>query len=128
MARNTQRGTGAPPDQRCHHPPAWLSPPNGGAPLTHNEHQEVEPPMGVPNEVLQRLLEKLGETRNVREQAIEKRKAIVEVAKNEKRDGASLTEDEDVEFRALTGRIKELDGEISALDERMAELGDEEKR
>jgi HK97 family phage major capsid protein len=80
------------------------------------------------NEVLKRLIEKLTETRKGRDETIEKRKAIVEVAKQEKRDGASLTEDEDKEFRQLTGRIKEYDDEIAQLDERIAELAEEEKR
>jgi HK97 family phage major capsid protein len=80
------------------------------------------------NEVLKRLIEKLNETRKTREDLLEKRKAIVEIAKGEKRDGASLTEDEDKEFRGLTSQIKERDGEIAQLDERITELAEEEKR
>jgi HK97 family phage major capsid protein len=80
------------------------------------------------DEMLKRLLGRLGEANKRREGLVEARKAIVDVAKQEKRDGDTLTADEDMEFRALTDQIKEADTEIGDLDTRITELAEEEKR
>jgi HK97 family phage major capsid protein len=80
------------------------------------------------DEMLKRLMDRLTEANKRRDGLVEARKAIVEVAKQEKRDGDTLTEDEDAEFRSYTEQIKAVDEEIRSLDERITELSDEEKR
>jgi HK97 family phage major capsid protein len=80
------------------------------------------------DEMLKRLMDRLTDANKRREGLVEARKAIVEVAKQEKRDGDTLTEDEDKEFRSYTEQIKTADEEIRSLDERITELSDEEKR
>lgn len=80
------------------------------------------------SEMLKRLLGRLAEANKRREGLVEARKAIVDVAKQEKRDTDSLTEAEDKEFRAFTDQIKAADTEISDLDGRITELAEEEKR
>ena len=80
------------------------------------------------DEMLKRLMDRLSEANKRREGLVEARKAIVEVAKQEKRDGDTLTEEEDTEFRSYTEQIKATDEEIRSLDERITELSDEEKR
>lgn len=80
------------------------------------------------DEMLKRLMDRLSEANKRREGLVEARKAIVEVAKQEKRDGDTLTEEEDTEFRSYTEQIKTADEEIRSLDERITELSDEEKR
>jgi len=80
------------------------------------------------DEMLKRLMDRLSEANKRRDGLVEARKAIVEVAKSEKRDGDTLTEDEDQEFRSYTEQIKAVDEEIRSLDERITELSDEEKR
>jgi HK97 family phage major capsid protein len=80
------------------------------------------------DEMLKRLMDRLTDANKRREGLVEARKAIVDVAKQEKRDGDTLTEDEDKEFRSYTEQIKTADEEIRSLDERITELSDEEKR
>lgn len=80
------------------------------------------------DEMLKRLLGRLGEANKRRDGLVEARKAIVDVAKQEKRDGDTLTEAEESEFRSFTDQIKEADTEIRDLDERITELAEEEKR
>jgi HK97 family phage major capsid protein len=78
------------------------------------------------DEVLKRLMAKLGQANEKRDQLVEQRKAIVEVAKQEFRD--DLNEEEDDEFRKFTDEIKALDEEIRSLDDRLTELADEDER
>lgn len=80
------------------------------------------------DEMLKRLMDRLTDANKRRDGLVEARKAIVDVAKQEKRDGDTLTEDEDREFRDYTAKIKAADEEIRSLDERITELADEEKR
>ncbi len=80
------------------------------------------------DEMLKRLMDRLTEANKRRDGLVEARKAIVDVAKQEKRDGDTLTEEEDAEFRSYTDQIKTVDEEIRSLDERITELSDEEKR
>ncbi|HEX8511089.1 MAG TPA: phage major capsid protein [Propionibacteriaceae bacterium] len=80
------------------------------------------------DDMLKRLMDRLTDANKRRDGLVEARKAIVDVAKQEKRDGDSLTEDEDKEFRDFTGQIRSVDEEIRSLDERITELSDEEKR
>jgi hypothetical protein len=58
------------------------------------------------DEMLKRLMDRLTDANKRREGLVEARKAIVDVAKQEKRDGDTLTEDEDKEFRDYTEQIK----------------------
>jgi HK97 family phage major capsid protein len=78
------------------------------------------------DEVLKRLMAKLATANEKRDALVEKRKAIVEVAKQEVRE--DLNPEEDAEFRARTEEIKTLDEEIRGLDDRIAELGAEDER
>jgi HK97 family phage major capsid protein len=78
------------------------------------------------DEMLKRLIAKQAEANKKRDDLVEARKAIVEVAKTELRD--DLNSEEDEEFRKLTDQIKVLDEEIRQRDDRIAELGDEEER
>ena len=80
------------------------------------------------DDMLKRLMDRLTDANKRRDVLVEARKAIVDVAKQEKRDGDTLTEDEDKEFRDFTGQIKSVDEEIRSLDERITELSDEETR
>lgn len=80
------------------------------------------------DEMLKRLMDRLGDANKRRQGLVEARKAIVEIAKQEKRDSDALTEDEDKEFRGYSKQIEEVDDEIKSLDERITELSDEEKR
>ncbi len=66
------------------------------------------------DEMLQRLKTRLG-------RAKAERRSIVERARNEQRGDGQLTNEEDLEFRALTRSIDEFE-------ERIAELTDEEAR
>jgi HK97 family phage major capsid protein len=78
--------------------------------------------------MLKRLMARLSEASKQRDGLVEARKAIVEIAKTEQRDGDTLTAEEDTEFRSYTEKIKAADEEIRSLDERITELSDEEKR
>lgn len=78
------------------------------------------------DEVLQRLIIRQTSETKAREELLNKRQAIVEVAKQEARE--DLTENEDSEFRTLTEQIKAKDDEIAKLAERIDELAEENKR
>lgn len=80
------------------------------------------------DEMLKRLMDRLTDANKRRDGLVEARKAIVDVAKQEKRDGDTLTADEDKEFRDYTSQIQKTDEEIRDLDGRITELADEEKR
>jgi HK97 family phage major capsid protein len=80
------------------------------------------------DEMLKRLMDRLTDANKRRDGLTEARKAIVDVAKQEKRDGDTLTEAEDKEFRDFTEQIRKADEEIRDLDQRITELADEEKR
>lgn len=77
-------------------------------------------------ERLTRLLGLQEESRKAREALVEKRAAIMQVAEDEGRD--DLTDAEDTEFRGFTSEIATVDEAISARDERINELAEEEKR
>ncbi|MDQ3107815.1 MAG: phage major capsid protein [Actinomycetota bacterium] len=78
------------------------------------------------DEVLKRLTARMAQSVEKREQIIRQRSAIVEVAKQEQRD--DLNPEEEVEFRGKTDELKTLDGEMDKLNERIAELSDEDER
>lgn len=78
------------------------------------------------DEILRRLMARMQQTVDKREQIVKSRAAIVEVAKQELRE--DLNEEEEVEFRAKTDELKTLDREIDSLNERIAELADEDQR
>lgn len=81
-------------------------------------------------DMLQRLIKRRETLAAEREDLINKRKAIVQVAKEEARE--DLSEEEDAEFQALTQRIEEIDNDEDAglkrLDQRIAQLSDETER
>jgi HK97 family phage major capsid protein len=77
-------------------------------------------------ERLTRLLALQEESRKAKEQLVEKRAAILQVAEDEGRE--DLSDAEDTEFRSFTTQIAEIDAQVAARDERIAELADEEKR
>jgi HK97 family phage major capsid protein len=58
------------------------------------------------------------EARKEREDLVEKRAAVLQVAEDEGRE--DLTETEDTEFRGFTAQIAEIDGQIEARNERIA--------
>ncbi|GAA1992867.1 hypothetical protein GCM10009718_33220 [Isoptericola halotolerans] len=78
------------------------------------------------DERLKRLIAKREAAQKEREQLLAQRKAIVEVAEDEARE--DLSEEEDTEFRGLTAKIKDKDGEIARFDERISELSEEAER
>lgn len=78
------------------------------------------------NERMKRLIAKREAAAKEREQKLNARKAITDVAEGEARD--DLEAEEDAEFRSLTADIKALDEDIKSLDERIQELSDEELR
>lgn len=78
------------------------------------------------DEVLKRLMARMSQAVEKREQIVKSRQAIVEVAKQELRD--DLNDEEEMEFRSKTDELKELDGEIDKLNVRIAELSDEDER
>ncbi len=78
------------------------------------------------SERLTRLIGLQEESRKEREAVFEKRAAVLQVAEDEGRE--DLNETEDGEFRGFTAAIAEIDAQIAARDERIAELADEEKR
>jgi HK97 family phage major capsid protein len=78
------------------------------------------------SERLARLIGLQEEARKSRESLVEKRAAVMQVAEDEGRE--DLTDTEDAEFRGFTTQIAEVDTQIAARDERIAELADEEKR
>ena len=78
------------------------------------------------DDVLKRLMARLSTAIEERDAIMKSRAAIVEVAKQELRD--DLNEEEETEFRTLTDNVKEKDEEIRKLEERVAELSDEDER
>lgn len=75
---------------------------------------------------LTRLIARRGQSAKKREELLAKRKAIVDLQEEEGRE--DLSTEEEAEFRALTGKIAEFDGDIAKDDERIAELSAEEER
>lgn len=80
----------------------------------------------VADDVLKRLMAKAQLAQEQRAALDVKRTAIVEAAKQEMRE--DLDEKEDAEFRALTDQIRDIDGEIQKLEERISELYADEQR
>lgn len=80
----------------------------------------------MPTERLARLVGLQEEARKSREELVEKRAAVLQVAEDEGRE--DLDETEDTEFRGFTSDIADIDEKIKQRDERIAELADEEKR
>lgn len=78
------------------------------------------------DDVLKRLMARLTTTIEERDQTMKSRAAIVEVAKQELRD--DLNDEEETEFRSLTDVVKAKDEDIRKLEERVAELSDEDER
>jgi len=78
------------------------------------------------DDVLKRLMARLTTTIEEREAIMKSRAAIVEVAKQELRE--DLNDEEETEFRSLTDNVKAKDEEIRKLEERVAELSDEDER
>jgi len=78
------------------------------------------------DDVLKRLMARLSAAIEERDATMKSRAAIVEVAKQELRD--DLNDEEETEFRALTDKVKDTDAEIRSLEERVAELSDEDDR
>lgn len=78
------------------------------------------------NERLKRLIAKREAAAKEREQKLNARKAITDIAEEEARE--ELSPEEDTEFRTLTAAIKETDETIKGLDERISELSEEEAR
>lgn len=76
--------------------------------------------------MFKRLLAKREQTAQNRERAIAKRKAITDLCVEEGRD--DLLPEEDREFRQYTTHIRQLDGDLARIDERIAELSDEAER
>lgn len=75
---------------------------------------------------LVRLIAKREAAAKEREQALASRKAITDIAEDEARE--DLLPEEDAEHRSLTAKVKELDESLKSLDERIAELAEEEQR
>ena len=78
------------------------------------------------DDVLKRLMARLSAAIEEREATMKSRAAIVEIAKQELRD--DLNDEEETEFRTLTDKVKDTDEEIRTLEERVAELSDEDDR
>jgi HK97 family phage major capsid protein len=78
------------------------------------------------DERLKRLIAKREAAHKEREQMLAQRKAIVQVAEDEARE--DLSDEEDTEFRDLTAKLKDKDGEIARFDERISELSEEAER
>ena len=78
------------------------------------------------DERLRRLIAKREATAKDREQLLAKRKAITDLAEEEARE--DLLPEEDSEFRELTAQVKSKDDDLRQLDERIAELSEEEER
>ncbi|WP_435244949.1 phage major capsid protein [Streptomyces tendae] len=78
------------------------------------------------DERLRRLIAKREATAKDREQLLSKRKAITDLAEEEARE--DLLPEEDSEFRELTAQVKSKDDDLRQLDERIAELSEEEER
>lgn len=78
------------------------------------------------DERLKRLISRREAAGKDREKLIAQRKAITDLAEEEARE--DLLPEEDSEFRELTGQVKAKDNELKALDERIAELSEEEER
>lgn len=78
------------------------------------------------DERLKRLIARREAAHTEREELLAKRKAIVDLAEEEARE--DLSTEEDTEFRELTEKVKDKDGEIGAYDERISELSDEIER
>lgn len=78
------------------------------------------------DERLKLLITQRGNLAKLREETLAKRKAIVDVAQDEAR--AELSEEEDAAFRAFTSKVAEIDVDLAAKDERIAELSAEEER
>ena len=78
------------------------------------------------NEMLKRLMARRQEAARKREEALAKRKAITDLAAEEKRE--DLSSEEDGEFRSLTEQVKGYDAELADFDARIAELTEEEER
>ncbi|MFF4360862.1 phage major capsid protein [Streptomyces sp. NPDC001604] len=76
--------------------------------------------------MFKRLVAKREQTAKNRERALAKRKAITDLAEEERRD--YLHPEEDAEFREFTVHIKHLDSELKHLDERIQELSEEAER
>jgi HK97 family phage major capsid protein len=75
---------------------------------------------------LKRLIARREAAAQKREQLLDSRKAIVDIATEEARE--DLSTEEDTEFRSLTDEIKLIDTEIKGLDERITELSEEIER
>jgi HK97 family phage major capsid protein len=80
------------------------------------------------DDMLKRLMVRLNDANKRRDDLVGARKAVIDVAKQEKRDGDTLTDEEDQIFRDFTAKIGEADEEIRSLDERITELAEEAKR
>lgn len=78
------------------------------------------------DERLKRLIARREQAATERRRLLESRKAIVDNAKEEARE--DLSDEEDTEFRTITEKVKEWDGELSKFDERIAELTAEMER
>ena len=78
------------------------------------------------NEMLKRLMARRQEAARKREEVLAKRKAITDLATDEKRE--ELSEEEDTEFRNLTHELESMDKDLGSMDERIAELSEEEER
>lgn len=80
----------------------------------------------VADEQIVRLTARRTEEATKRAELDTKRKAILEIVKDEAR--AEMLPEEDTEFRKLTADIKAVDAELIKYDERIAELSDEAER
>lgn len=78
------------------------------------------------DERLKRLIARREQAARAREDILNKRKAITDLAEEEARE--DLLPEEDAEFRELTAQVKAKDEELRSFDERIKELSEEAER